>query len=162
MLCENPEINAACFRGSAVLLCNWHNSGRRMTNNHPLTDAKRWNCSIRLRRRVIRSFKGGASSVVLSCSALKRKARDMVRIIALDNVNVVRFIYLRVDHEVFGQRVRARQDHFIEETMIKSQPDILEEPHCKERDGFTVNVSGSIPEVLTNVISMVKYVITDH
>jgi len=131
-----------------------------MAKDLPLTDADRWDWLISLRQEAFRLFQGTTSGVVLTCSALKRKYRDVIRLIALEDSNiVVHFIYLRVDAEVLLQRVRMRQNHYMKESMVKSQLDILEEPHDKETDVLSVDVSGNITTVNAAVIVVVGRII---
>jgi gluconokinase len=132
----------------------------KMAKDLPLTDADRWDWLISLRQESFRLFQGTTSGVVLTCSALKRKYRDVIRLIALEDSNiVVHFIYLRVDAEVLLQRVRMRQNHYMKESMVKSQLDILEEPHDKETDVLSVNVDGNITTVHAAVIAVVNRII---
>lgn len=123
-------------------------SVKKMSSNIPLTDTDRWDWLIRLREQASSEFEQGAQGVVLTCSALKRKYRDVIRIISLNDEDVVvHFIYLRADPQVLMQRVRARVNHFMKDSMVKSQLDSLEEPDRKERDVLSIDVSGSIVEV---------------
>jgi gluconokinase len=132
-----------------------------MSNNIPLTDADRWDWLIRLREQAAKQFDEGVPAVVLTCSALKHKYRDVIRVISLNDENVaVHFIYLRADPKVLLQRVRARQNHYMKDSMVKSQLNILEEPDRKERDVSPIDVSASIPEVHRLARDLVSKIIT--
>ncbi|PBP15520.1 glucokinase [Diplocarpon rosae] len=53
----------------------------KMSRGIPLTDADRWDWLIRLRTEAMaRLASTGAQGVVLTCSALKRKYRDVIRV----------------------------------------------------------------------------------
>ncbi|PLW11142.1 hypothetical protein PCANC_12955 [Puccinia coronata f. sp. avenae] len=78
-------------------------------------------------------------TMVVACSALKRKYRDMLRgsldlenettksTADLPNVNVD-FIYLKGDPELIMQRLHNRKNHFLGSNMLASQFDTLQEP----------------------------------
>lgn len=119
-----------------------------MANGHPLNDADRWDWLILLRDQATAALNTGASGVVLTCSALKRKYRDVMRIASYNDHQVlVHFIYLRASQEVLLQRVHARVGHYMKDSMVKSQFDSLEEPKEDETDVLSVDVSGSFVEV---------------
>jgi gluconokinase len=80
-----------------------------MANNIPLTDADRWDWLILLRDQAVAALSTGASGVVLTCSALKRKYRDVIRVASYNDNNVlVHFIYLSATQELLLQRVHGR------------------------------------------------------
>jgi len=62
--------------------------------------------------------------VVLACSALKAKYREVLQ---RDRVRV-RFVYLKVSPEVAHDRVAHRPDHFMKDRLVDSQFETLEEP----------------------------------
>lgn len=51
-----------------------------MHSGQPLEDADRWDWLVRLREAAVQSLREGSPGVVLTCSALKRKYRDVLRI----------------------------------------------------------------------------------
>jgi gluconokinase len=131
-----------------------------MGNGIPLTDADRWDWLIALREESICRLKAGASGVVLTCSALKRKYRDVIRIAAYQATDVaVHFIYLQAAEEVLLKRVTARQGHYMKPAMVQSQFRSLEEPTAEEADALTVDVSGSPAEVERLVLAAVQTVL---
>jgi gluconokinase len=86
--------------------------------------------------------------VVLTCSALKRKYRDVIRVASYyDHSVLVHFVYLHATEEVLLARVAARKGHFMAATMVHSQFNDLEEPGPEETDVMVVDVNGSIEEV---------------
>jgi gluconokinase len=120
----------------------------------PLNDADRWDWLILLRDQALQDLKNGAKGVVVTCSALKKKYRDVIRTARLydedPNANV-HFVYLRADKQTLLDRVRARQGHYMKDAMVDSQFAALEEPDEAEikqlKDVEIVNVTGTLVEV---------------
>lgn len=133
----------------------------KMANNIPLTDADRWDWLILLRDQSVAALDAGATGVVLTCSALKRKYRDVIRIASYNDHNVlVHFIYLHAPQEVLLQRVHARVGHYMKDSMVKSQFEALEEPNEMETDVMTVDVSGDIEKVKVLAIQVVDKIMS--
>lgn len=130
-------------------------STQRMTSDLPLTDAERWDWLIQLRGQAVQHFSDGSTNVVLSCSALKQKYRDVIRITALETTCIIRFIYLRVETEVLLARMRNSTGQLWNEAIIKNQLATLEEPRGTERDIIVVDVDRSLPEVLDDIIAQI-------
>jgi gluconokinase len=120
----------------------------------PLDDADRWDWLILLRDQALAALKNGSKGVVVTCSALKKKYRDVIRTARLydedPNANV-HFVYLKASKEVLLARVGARQGHFFKDSMILSQLAALEPPDEDEmkrlKDVEVVDVSGTQQEV---------------
>jgi len=128
-----------------------------MAQGTPLTDADRWDWLILLRQQSLAALETGASGVVITCSALKRKYRDVFRIAAYNDPNVrVHFIYLRATEELLLARVKARQGHYMKDSMVKSQVNSLEEPRADEKDVLCIDVSASIAEVQKTALETVN------
>lgn len=140
-----------------------------MAQNIPLTDIDRWDWLIALREAAVARLSPSASSatkphtgVVVTCSALKRRYRDVIRIAAYNDHNVVvHFIYLRADEEVLMKRVMARKGHYMKSTMVHSQMEALEEPDEEEqgRDVLDVDCGPSLTEVQRMVVVTVREVL---
>ena len=113
-----------------------------------------------LREEALTQLEGGAQGVMLTCSALKHKYRDVIRLAALVHGIKVNFIYLHAAEEVLLQRVKSRQGHFMKESMVRSQLADLEQPARREDDVLPVNVSGSIKEVERLSVDAVWSVLT--
>jgi gluconokinase len=64
---------------------------------------------------------------VITCSALKRKYRDVLR-----EHNVV-FVYLQGTSDLIGGRMAERSGHFMPTTLLDSQVATLEPPQADER-----------------------------
>lgn len=126
----------------------------KMAAGTPLNDADRWDWLILLRDEALKKLKTGAKGVVVTCSALKKKYRDVIRTAKLYDESPdanVHFIYLRADKETLIARVGARQGHYMGAAMVESQFAALEEPdetECKQlKDVEIVDVTGSLQEV---------------
>ena len=137
-----------------------------MAHNFPLTDADRWDWLIALREAAAARLSPSGSSatkphdgVVVTCSALKRKYRDVMRIAAYNNHSIlVHFIYLHADERTLTERVLGRKGHYMKSTMVRSQMEMLEEPDVEEqgRDVLEVDCGVSLPEVQKRVVRTVR------
>ncbi|KAL7820047.1 P-loop containing nucleoside triphosphate hydrolase protein [Trichoderma gracile] len=120
----------------------------KMRNGIPLTDADRWDWLTALREESMRQIKEGQTGVVMTCSALKRKYRDVIRVAAYyDHRLLIHFIYLDASEELLMRRVAQRQNHYMGANMVHSQFDILERPSENETDVITIDVSRTLAEV---------------
>ncbi|KAI1383201.1 carbohydrate kinase [Hypoxylon trugodes] len=128
----------------------------KMSNGIPLTDADRWDWLTILREESLRQLASGAEGVVLTCSALKRKYRDVIRVAPYYSHDVVlHFIYLHAPEDVLLERVGLRQNHYMGANMVHSQFSILEPPTEEEKDVISLDVSGSMEEVLRDALDNV-------
>uniref|UniRef100_A0A0K0EHC9 Gluconokinase n=1 Tax=Strongyloides stercoralis TaxID=6248 RepID=A0A0K0EHC9_STRER len=102
------------------------NNIEKMKLGNPLNDEDRlpWLTSINEKLRY--EFFKNHKSVVLSCSALKRKYRDILKFGF--SVNDIILIYLDVDENEIKKRLKNRKEHFFNPVLVKSQFEILEEP----------------------------------
>lgn len=109
-----------------------------MASGRPLTDADRgpWLLSIR------DWVSAADTSVVVTCSALRRRYRDVLR----EAEASVKFLHLDGGRDIIGSRIGARLDHFMPPTLLTSQLSTLE-PLEADEDGAMVPVDGS-PEQL--------------
>lgn len=92
----------------------------KMRRGIALDDADRWPWLARL-AEVLAASPGDA---VLSCSALKRRYRELLR----TSVPGLRFVYLEIDLHTAAQRAQSRPDHFFPMTLVRSQFTSLESP----------------------------------
>lgn len=135
----------------------------KMSRGTPLTDADRWDWLTALREESLRKLDGGSAGVVLTCSALKQKYRDVIRVAGyFDHSLVIHFIYLTAPESLLLARVGARQNHYMGASMVHSQFDILEPPGPNERDVISVDVSGSLEEVQREALARVLGIMTEE
>jgi gluconokinase len=101
---------------------------KRMTSGIALTDEDRapWLRSIAAR---LRAAKDAGTGLVVSCSALKRSYRDLLRAEAGE----VQFIFLKGARALIAERLATRSGHYMPASLLDSQFTALEEPGPDER-----------------------------
>lgn len=144
---------------------------QKMAHDIPLTDIDRWDWLITLREAAAARLSPSGSSatkahdgVVVTCSALKRKYRDVIRIAAYNNHSIlVHFIYLRADEATLMARVLGRTGHYMKSAMVHSQMEALEEPDKEEqgRDVLELRCDTSLAEVQKLVVRTVRQVLAN-
>ncbi|KAK1149402.1 hypothetical protein N8T08_006625 [Aspergillus melleus] len=135
----------------------------KMTSGIPLTDADRWDWLISLRQAAIEALSPSEannylppSGVVVACSALKQKYRDVMRVAAYGSPSVqIHFVYLKLDEQALFQRVTQRQSHYMKNTMVQSQLRDLEEPKG-EWDALTIDANYPPEQVQREVLEKVR------
>lgn len=100
---------------------------RRMAAGIPLTDADRagW---LRSLAKVIADARQRGIGLVVTCSALKRSYRDVLRSGAAD----LQLVFLRGEKALIANRLANREGHFMPASLLDSQLDTLEEPSPEE------------------------------
>jgi gluconokinase len=101
---------------------------RRMAAGIPLTDNDRkgWLMAIAAR---LREAQRAGIGLVASCSALKRRYRDLLR---SSGDARVQFVYLAGTRALLGERMADRPGHFMPPALLESQLAILQEPSPDE------------------------------
>ena len=102
---------------------------QRMAAGIPLTDDDRRGWLVGIATR-LRAAKRAGVGLVVSCSALKRSYRDLLRTVGDADV---RFIYLAGSRALLEERMAHRRGHFMPPALLESQLAILEEPAPDER-----------------------------
>ncbi|KAJ5374904.1 Shikimate kinase [Penicillium concentricum] len=141
----------------------------KMGKGIPLTDEDRWDWLISLRQAAIDALSPSEANnfhppagVVVACSALKQKYRDVMRVAAYGSSLVqIHFVYLKLSEDVLLQRVTQRQSHYMKSSMVQSQLAALEEPKG-EWDAITINVEGTMEDVGRNVIDAVTEKLAEY
>lgn len=87
-------------------------------------------------------------SAVVTCSALKRTYRDVLR----GSTARVVFVHLDGSRELIAGRLSGRTGHFMPPSLLDSQFDALE-PLDADEDGITVDVASSPAEITAAVIA---------
>lgn len=100
---------------------------QRMSAGVPLTDDDRaqWLLALALR---IREARDAGTGLILTCSALKRSYRDILRAEARD----LRFVFLKGERALIAERLAGRRGHFMPPSLLDSQFAALEEPSLDE------------------------------
>ncbi len=101
----------------------------RMAAGIPLTDDDRHGWLVAIAAR-LRDAKRAGAGLVVSCSALKRRYRDLLRSVGTADV---RFVYLAGSRAMLAERLANRRSHFMPPALLDSQLAILEEPSPDER-----------------------------
>lgn len=132
-----------------------------MADGHPLTDSDRWDWLILLREEALKTLHT-SNGVIVTCSALKRKYRDVIRIAAYQHANVaVNFIFLNATEAALMDRVRARRNHYMKDYMVHSQFESLETPQADEIDILSVDASGTSKHVQDLALAVVDKVMAN-
>jgi gluconokinase len=105
----------------------------KLSSGVPLTDADRepW-------LRAIGTWLGEHDSGVVTCSALKRRYRDVLRAAAPNCV----FLYCEGTPQLIAQRIAHRPHHFMPASLLQSQFDELEPP---DDDEYAVTADVALP-----------------
>jgi gluconokinase len=100
----------------------------KMRSGTPLTDADRrpWLEAI---AADMRSWQASGQTAVVTCSALKRAYRDVLRRAGPD----VRFVHLSGDPALIAARMAAREGHYMPASLLPSQLATLEPPDPDEQ-----------------------------
>jgi gluconokinase len=115
----------------------------KMAASTPLTDEDRgpWLESIR------KWIDDTASDSVVTCSALRRSYRDILRGAQAN----VRFLHLNGTQEAIAARMAARADHFMPTSLLVSQVATLE-PLQSDENGVVLEIGGRPEEIVTSAI----------
>lgn len=118
----------------------------KMSAGIPLTDEDRWPWLRTIRDWTTAQDTAGNNTVV-TCSALKRAYRDVLR----EAQGRVRFVHLEGSIDLIGARIGERAGHFMPTALLPSQFEILE-PLAADEDGVTVPVAATPEAVVDDVL----------
>jgi gluconokinase len=118
----------------------------KMSGGIPLTDEDRkpWLAAI---AAWIDDLRARGGNGIVTCSALKKAYRE---VIVGDRPDVA-LVYLRGSRELIGQRMAARQHHFMPPALLDSQFATLEEPGADENP-LVVQVEASKEAIVEQVV----------
>ncbi|MFB2552650.1 gluconokinase [Ensifer soli] len=117
----------------------------KMSAGIALTDADRWPWLATIGARLAQE---GAAGIVVSCSALKRSYRDLLRNAA---GRPLAFVYLKGTRAVLLPRMGSRPGHFMPASLLDSQLAALESPEGEE-NVVTVDVGPARDRVATQAL----------
>jgi len=120
----------------------------KMAAGHPLTDDDRWPWLRSIAAWIDERIARGETGVV-TCSALKRSYRDVLRRPA------ARFVYLRGSHELIASRMAARTGHYFKPGMLDSQFADLEAPTADE-GVVDVGIDGEPAKIVDDIIAATR------
>ncbi len=117
----------------------------KMAGGIPLDDADRapWLDSL---HALIAGIAARGESAVLACSALKEKYRERLA----RGVENVCFVYLYGSFDLIRARILAREEHYFEASMLRSQFEALEPPASGEA------ISVSVHDTVEGVVDRIK------
>lgn len=114
----------------------------KMARGEPLDDADRWPWLEEVGRWLAAHPASGSGGVV-SCSALKRAYRDVLR----DHAPGAGFVLLHGSREVIQRRQAVRPGHFMPAALLDSQFATLE-PFDPDEDGVVIDVAQSVDAIV--------------
>jgi gluconokinase len=121
----------------------------KMEHGIPLTDEDRWPWLQAIAEMVaVRDHE--RTSTVVTCSALKRKYRDILR-----DAAPTFFVHLEAPFEVLEARMQQRTKHFMPTSLLRSQVDTLE-PLDDDEAGEVVDVSPALDVVVEEAVNAVR------
>jgi carbohydrate kinase (thermoresistant glucokinase family) len=109
----------------------------RMASGIPLTDNDRRDWLLEIAQQIA-DARAGRHGLVVSCSALKRSYRDMLRTAA----GKLAFVHLQGSRELLQTRIAARPGHFMPSSLLDSQLQTLEPPQPDER---SIQLDAALP-----------------
>ena len=116
---------------------------RKMASGIPLNDGDRHPWLKALHDHLAQCHKKN-QPVVMACSALKERYRDVLR----GNQPGIHFVYLEGDFDLIYARMQARA-HFMKMDMLQSQFDTLEKPE----DALVVDIRETPEIIISQIIS---------
>jgi gluconokinase len=121
----------------------------KMEHGQPLDDEDRWPWLQAIAELVaVKDLEG--TSTVVTCSALKRSYRDVLR-----DAAPTFFVHLHAPFEVLQGRMQLRTKHFMPTSLLHSQFDTLEELGDDE-SGVVVDVTPPVDEVVEEAVNAVR------
>ncbi len=115
-----------------------------MSEGIPLTDLDRQPWLERL-RKLIEANLSKSQSLVVACSALKQRYRELLR----SDSTQIRLVYLKGNSELITSRVQSRTHPDMRSEMLPSQFEALEEP----RDAIVMDISLPMDEIVGKITS---------
>lgn len=114
----------------------------KMHSGIPLTDADRWGWLQRINHE-IQTLNATGISVIVACSALKKKYREVLR----QNGVRILFLYLKGNYDQVEALLEKRKGHFMPAGLLQSQFETLEEPAEAEADCVTIPITNLSEEL---------------
>jgi gluconokinase len=124
----------------------------KMASGQPLTDDDRWPWLRTIGDWMSGQIAAGRSSVV-TCSALRRVYRDLLR----EGRPEVVFCHLTAEAGLIGERVSRRTDHYMPASLLPSQLATLE-PLGPDEPGAAVPTDGEPAEVIARALAALDLV----
>jgi gluconokinase len=116
---------------------------KKLSQGDPLTDEDRWPW-LQTLHRVLLDYQSQNRDVVLACSALKQKYREVI-----GEQLPIRWVYLKSPEADIRERLAHRRGHFANPKLLHSQLEILEEP----TDAITIPVRGNPSDEVDQILA---------
>lgn len=120
----------------------------KMAAGIPLTDEDRWPWLHAIAAWIDRCIERGEPGIA-TCSALKRRYRDLLR------RDSVVFVHLAGEREAIADRLRSRQGHYMPPGLLGSQLDALENLDPDEQ-GFEVGLDSTPANQAAEIIRRLR------
>lgn len=124
---------------------------RKMAAGHLLDDDDRWPWLHRIAGWIGEQEAAGRGAVI-TCSALKRRYRDLL----VDGHPSVRFVHLLAPPELLEQRLTARKGHYMPASLLASQLEALE-PLQDDEPGVGVDTTGDPAAVAERALALLGH-----
>jgi 6-phosphogluconate dehydrogenase len=96
---------------------------KMMKEGKPLNDKNRLPWLIKINNLIKKNSQ--VSSCIIACSSLKKKYRSIIK----KNITIpIHFIYLKGNKKLIQERIKKRKNHFMNNSLLRSQLNTLEEP----------------------------------
>ncbi len=122
----------------------------KMRAGHPLDDEDRWPWLRTLAAWIGEHEQAGRSAVV-TCSALRRAYRDLLR----DGHPSVWFAHVAADTQLIRERIERRTGHYMPAALLESQLATLE-PLQPDEPGVRVSVARAADEVVDELLTELR------
>ena len=119
----------------------------KMESGTPLTDEDRWPWLTALRDWI----SAAPGSVVITCSALKRSYRDVLR----EADAAVTFLHLHGEEDLIRDRMEDRTDHFMPAELLDSQLSTLE-PLDPDEPGIVLGIEKTPEQIIDDAIERLQ------
>jgi gluconokinase len=116
----------------------------KVASGQPLTDEDRWPW-LRAIGAWIQECEEGGVSAVITCSALRRVYRDLLR----QGRPGVRFCHVETGRSLIADRLTQRIGHYMPLSLLPSQL-ATHEPLAPDEPGVTVSAAATVDDVINN------------
>jgi gluconokinase len=123
----------------------------KMSRGEPLTDDDRWPW-LRAIADWIAEHRAAGTTCVATCSALKRRYRDLL---TGGQRADVRLVYLKGGFDLIAARLAARKGHFMPPALLRSQFDALEEPAADEH-AVMAPIDAAPEEIAADIVGALR------
>lgn len=137
----------------------------KMSHGTALTDEDRWSWLDDVKKKSIQMAKeqeqgsNAMPGVVITCSSLKRKYRDVLAQANKEHIVELFFIFLNVKKEELIRRMETRKGHYMKRDMLESQLRDLEMPTENKERCYVVDADQSIEQTTADVSLIVEKVL---